>query len=125
MPPTASWPRRIVALFVDWFACSLAARLLLGEALWAPLGIFVLETALLTALIGGSFGQLVTGLRVVRVDGSGQPMTLLGSLIRSLLVAVVIPPLIFRPDGRGLHDIAVGSAAVRLSDLRNSSPSPR
>ncbi|MGD9961398.1 RDD family protein [Nocardioides sp.] len=120
MPPTASWPRRIAALFVDWFACSLAARLIFGDALWAPLGIFVLEVTVFTALIGGSFGQLVTGLRVVRVDGSGQPMNLLGSLIRSLLIAIVIPPLIFRPDGRGLHDLAVGSAAVRSADLRRA-----
>ncbi len=120
MPPTASWPRRILALFVDWFACTLVARLLFGDALWGPLGIYVVEATLLTTLIGGSFGQLVTGLRVVRVDGSGQPMNLLGSLIRSLLIAVVVPPLVFRPDGRGLHDLAVGSAAVRLADLRRS-----
>jgi hypothetical protein len=31
---------------------------------------------------------------------------------------VVVPPLIFRPDGRGLHDMAAGSMTVRLEDLR-------
>jgi len=118
VPPTATWPRRILALFVDWFACSLVARALLGADLWGPLGVFVLETALFTAFLGGSFGQLVTGLRVVRLDGSGRPLNLLGAFIRSLLIALVIPPLVFRPDGRGLHDLAVGSATVRSADLR-------
>ena len=26
----------------------------------------------------------------------------------------MIPPLVFRPDGRGLHDIAAGTATVTL-----------
>jgi uncharacterized RDD family membrane protein YckC len=26
----------------------------------------------------------------------------------------VIPPLVFRPDGRGLHDLAAGTAAFNL-----------
>jgi len=34
--------------------------------------------------------------------------------VRSLLIALVIPPLVFRPDGRGLHDLAVGSVTVPL-----------
>jgi hypothetical protein len=36
-------------------------------------------------------------------------------------VAVVVPPLIFRPDGRGLHDMAAGSRTARLEDLRAAS----
>ncbi len=33
-------------------------------------------------------------------------------MARTLLICLVIPPLIFRSDtGRGLHDLAVGSAA--------------
>ncbi len=42
--------------------------------------------------------------------------------MRQLLVAVVIPPLVFRPDGRGLHDIAAGSRTARLEDLKAASP---
>lgn len=126
MPPTASWLRRVLALFVDWFASTLVVVTVLGPGGWSTdpwsstytLGVFVLETAVFTALVGGSFGKLVTGLRVVRIDGSGRPLNLLGALVRSLLIALVIPPLIFRPDGRGLHDLALGSATVRLADLR-------
>ena len=68
-------------------------------------------------LLGGSFGKLVTGLRVVRTDGSGV-VALLPALLRSVLVALVIPPLVFRPDGRGLHDVLVGSVTVTVRDLR-------
>lgn len=45
-------------------------------------------------------------------------MPLLPSLARHILVALVIPPLVFRPDGRGLHDLAAGSATVTLETFR-------
>jgi uncharacterized RDD family membrane protein YckC len=117
---TASWARRILALGVDWLASTLVVVLLIGAEAWSedPLSgfyvlfVFVVESALLMALAGGSFGQLATRLRVVRYDGSGRPVDLLRALLRQVLVALVIPPLVFRPDGRGLHDMAVGSVTV-------------
>ncbi len=126
MIETASWARRILALFVDWFASTLVVIGLIGLGSWSEdrysgfytLGVFALETAVLTALVGGSFGKLATRLRVVRVDGDPRPIDLLRSLARSLMVCVVIPPLVFRPDGRGLHDLAVGSATVTLEEYR-------
>ena len=68
---------------------------------------------LLMAIAGGSFGQLATRLRVVRVD-SGRPLSLLVALMRQVLICLVVPPLVFRPDGRGLHDLAARSATVPL-----------
>ena len=122
---TASWGRRILALFVDWFACTLAVSLFTPvygvqnqTGQWWVVLAFVLETAVLTALSGGSFGKLATRLRVVRADGSGRPVGFLPALARSILVAVVIPPLVFRPDGRGLHDMWTGTATVTLETAR-------
>lgn len=123
---TASWSRRIGALVVDWFASILVVMLFMGPVGWLEspnsgfytLVTFVLQSALLIALAGGSFGQLATGLRVVRWDGTPRPLDLLRALLRQVLIALVIPPLVFRPDGRGLHDLAVKSAVVRLADLR-------
>ena len=117
---TASWPRRILALFVDWTACNLVLVAVMGPQGWSDsrdtglytLGLFILESTVLTALVGGSFGKLVTRLRVARVDGSGRPLDLLRSLVRVVLVCLVVPPLVFKPDGRGLHDLAVGSVTV-------------
>lgn len=127
---TASWLRRILALVVDWAASTLVIVAVLGPAGWSDsrwsgfdtLAVFVFESTLLMALVGGSFGQLATRLRVVPTDGSGRPMGVPRALLRQVLVALVIPPLIFRADGRGLHDLAVGSATVTLETaLRGTS----
>jgi uncharacterized RDD family membrane protein YckC len=80
---------------------------------------YVAESAVLTALAGGSFGKLATRLRTVRADGDPRPLDLLRAIARQIMVAVVIPPLIFRPDGRGLHDLAAGTATVTLETYRS------
>lgn len=124
MIETASWLRRIVALFVDWFASTLVVIGVIGLGGWSEdryagfytLGVFALETTVLTSFAGGSFGKLVTRLRVVRADGDPRLIDPLRSLARSLMVCLVVPPLVFRPDGRGLHDLAVGSATVTLEE---------
>jgi uncharacterized RDD family membrane protein YckC len=117
---TGSWPRRILALFVDWTACNLVLVAVMGPQGWSDsratglytIGLFILESTVLTALVGGSFGKLATRLRVVRVDGSGRPLDLLRSLLRVVLVCLVVPPLVYKADGRGLHDLTVGSVTV-------------
>jgi uncharacterized RDD family membrane protein YckC len=123
VPETASWARRVLALVVDWIACLGVTLLVLGVGGWSDspwsgsytLGIYVLENALFTAVVGGSFGQLATRLRVVRLDGTR--LDLGRALLRSVMIALVVPPLVFRPDGRGLHDMAVGSHVVPLGSL--------
>jgi uncharacterized RDD family membrane protein YckC len=117
---TASWGRRVLALIVDWFACVAVVSLFTpvfgttgGPGSTYTLVLFVLESAVLTCTVGGSFGKMVTRLRVVRVDNGGR-LDPLRSLARSILVALVIPPLVFRPDRRGLHDLAAGTATVTL-----------
>jgi uncharacterized RDD family membrane protein YckC len=117
VPAYASWPRRIIALFVDWIISTLVVIGFVGPhayahdpaSSWLVLGVFAVEVAVLTALAAGSFGQLLAGIRVFTTEG--RPLNLLLSVVRTLLICVVIPPLIFRSDsGRGLHDLAVGSA---------------
>ena len=116
---TASWPRRILALVVDWTASTLVVIAVLGPSGWSEsrssgvftMGVYIVESTLLTALVGGSFGKLATRLRVVRLD-SGRPPDLLRSLARVVLICLVVPPVIYKPDGRGLHDLAVGTATI-------------
>lgn len=121
-PETASFSRRFLALLVDWLACYLVVVLVVGgfsemggnnAASLYLMGLFVVESWLFTVLLGGSFGKLATRLRLVRMDGRGG-LDPLRALLRPVLVLLVIPPLVFRPDGRGLHDMAVGSRVVTL-----------
>jgi uncharacterized RDD family membrane protein YckC len=124
---TASWGRRILALFVDWIASTLVVIALVGledytdasgpESFYV-LVVYAVESALLTWLAGGSFGKLATRLRVVPIDGRPRPLNPLRLLVRQVLIALVVPPLVFRPDGRGLHDLFAGTATVTLQTYR-------
>lgn len=112
------WPRRILALFVDWFASLFVAALIVrsaglgpGWSTWLPLLVFWLESAVFLALAGGSFGQLAVRLHVRRLDGG--PITLPLALLRNLLICLVIPPVVYNRDNRGLHDLASGTIVVR------------
>jgi len=117
----ARWGRRILALGIDWIASMLVASLILGHNLWVPEGstgwrpivtllVFLAEATLLTALLGGSFGQLATRIHVARLDG--RPVNLLQALVRTALICLAVPPLIFNRDQRGLHDLAVGTITL-------------
>jgi uncharacterized RDD family membrane protein YckC len=125
--PTASWARRMLALFVDWIACTAAVVGFVGLDRYGEpgtpyqawtLGVYVLESALLTWLSMGSFGKLVTGLRVVPADGHVRLLNPLRVLGRQVAIALVIPPLVFRPDGRGLHDLLAGTSTVTRDTFR-------
>ena len=112
------WGRRIGALFVDWIASELVVgamvRLGLGASgwdAWLTMLVFLVEASVLTALVGGSFGQLVLRIAVVRLDR--RPVNLLVALLRTLLICLVVPPVIYNRDRRGLHDLAAGTVTVR------------
>ena len=50
-----------------------------------------------------SFGQRIFGLRVQDINTQQKPR-LIQSLIRTLLIILVFPPLLSTASGRGLHD---------------------
>ncbi len=106
----ASVGRRIVAYLIDSVACALIAYGLLRDQQLTLL-VFVVEVMALTWLAGGSAGQLAYGLRVIRLDG--RPTGLPRAALRTLLLCLLIPALIWDRDGRGLHDKAAGTVVVR------------
>jgi uncharacterized RDD family membrane protein YckC len=114
----ATWQRRVVALCLDWAACTLVAALVTGGAsmssrgaeAWLPMALFLLEGGLLTTLLGGSFGQVATRIAVIHLDG--RPVSLLVALLRTALICLVVPPLIYNPDRRGLHDLATTTLTI-------------
>ncbi len=114
----AGWGRRIAALFVDWIAAYFVATLVAHYAeLGADAGrslqllVFLAEVTLFTTFMSASFGQLALRIAVVRLDG--RRVTMLNALVRTVLICLVIPPVVFNRDNRGLHDLAVGTITLR------------
>jgi uncharacterized RDD family membrane protein YckC len=102
--------RRLGAIFIDWLLCELIAIALLHNQYWT-IAVFGVEVYLLTALTGFTVGKRLTGIRVIRLDG--RPVGLWWSLVRTVLLLAVIPPLVYDRDQRGLHDKAANTAVVR------------
>jgi len=121
----ASLLRRAGAIVIDWFASLFVATLIdtwaaaraggasyvIGADAITPLVVFFLEVTVFTWLTTASFGQRLVGISVVGLDG--QRLSLLKIAIRTLLICLVIPAVVYDGQGRGLHDRAVGSVAIR------------
>jgi len=110
----AGFGRRLLALIVDWVACEAIAlavfRTHAQVQLWT-LVLFAAEIWLLTGLTGYSLGKRLLGIRVARLDG--KPVGLVTSLIRTVLLLLIVPPLAMDKDLRGLQDKAAGTIVIR------------
>ncbi|MFD5816991.1 RDD family protein [Streptomyces sp. NPDC059618] len=108
--------RRLGALAIDWGLCLLIAYGLLtdgyGQATgnWALLVFFVLGV-LTVGTVGSTPGKRLLGLRVV-AEGGGRANPL-RVLLRTALLCVAVPPLIWDRDGRGLHDRLARTIEIR------------
>jgi uncharacterized RDD family membrane protein YckC len=107
----ASVGARVQAFGLDAVACALIAWGFWRDPVWST-PIFALEVLVLTTFLGASAGQFLVGLRVVRLDG--RPPGLLRALLRTLLLLLLIPVVIWDRDGRGLHDKVAGTLLVRV-----------
>lgn len=115
----ATWNSRISALFIDWGASMVVALGAFGVGVmtesgwraWMPLTVFFVQKALLTALTGGSFGQLITRIGVTRLDGG--PVGWWRSVVRAAMVCAVLPAVVVGAERRGLDDLVLGTVVVR------------
>ena len=110
LPMASNW-RKAQAITIDWIGSLFVAALLLDRS-WTLL-IFFLQVAIMTALTGASAGQRLRGIRIIDVN-TLQNIAPLGALIRTFLILLVIPAVVQTKQGRGLHDLATKSAAVRF-----------
>jgi hypothetical protein len=112
----------MLALVIDWILSLLAVAAVTGRNAWEhsdagltnsyiAFGVMALEIWLLTCLVAGSAGQIVMRIAVRRVGGG--ILDPLRASIRTILMLLVIPPVIYNRDQRGLHDLATDSIAVR------------
>ena len=114
----AGWWPRIGAMVGDWAASMVVAVALFGsevvnESGWQSfmiLAVYFVEASLLTTLTGGSFGQLIARIGVVRIDGG--PLGLWRPLLRTALKCLVIPHIVVGAERRPLTDMMLGTAVV-------------
>ncbi|MEU2395902.1 RDD family protein [Streptomyces sp. NPDC007369] len=113
----ARFGRRLGGVAIDWIACQVIAYGLItgGNATatgnWTLL-LFVALSILTVGTVGFTPGKRLLGLRVVAEDGGR-----LGfgrAVLRTLLLALVIPALVWDRDGRGLHDRMARAVQVRI-----------
>jgi uncharacterized RDD family membrane protein YckC len=109
--------RRLGALAIDWALCLLIAYGLLTHGYkpgstgnWALLVFFVLGV-LTVGTVGFTPGKRLLGLRIVP-EGGGR-LNPLRVLLRTALLCVAVPALIWDRDGRGLHDRMARTIEVR------------
>ena len=105
--------RRLGGFAVDTVLSGLVAGLFTAPELprnWSLL-VFVLEYVVFTVAFGQTPGMRLVGLRVVRMDRPAR-IDPLRALIRTLLLALLIPALIWDADTRGLHDRLSQTAVV-------------
>jgi uncharacterized RDD family membrane protein YckC len=113
----ASTGRRLLALLIDWWLCVIVTYGMIthGNMVktndWTLLVFFVLSV-LTVGTIGSTPGKRLLGLRVVRADGSRA--TLGQVAVRTFLMLLAIPAVIWDRDGRGMHDRLVGTVEVRM-----------
>jgi uncharacterized RDD family membrane protein YckC len=112
--------KRILALILDWAASILIVQAIPNGPAYGTqefslltLAIFAVEVALFTWTIGSSFGQRIVGLRVKAEKNDHNP-SLIQSLIRTILIVLIIPPLLAGADGRGLHDRITKTKIVKV-----------
>lgn len=114
----ASWSSRLVALLLDWAGSMAVAVGIFGTSVvigtgwrsWMILAVFFVQSSVLCTLAGGSFGQLICRIGVLRL--SRAPLGFLRAVARAALVCLVLPPLVIGADRRGLHDLVVATAVV-------------
>lgn len=97
---------------IDWTIALVISNFAFGGNQWATLSVFAVEQILLIGTLGYSIGHRIAGIRVVRLAG-GQPGPL-AAVVRTVLLCLVIPAVIFDPDHRGLHDKAMNTILIRM-----------
>lgn len=103
--------RRIAALAIDWAIASGVGYLFFGGDPMAILIAFAVLQYVFLVTASGSIGHMILGMRVVplvpRWIGPLRP------LVRTLLLCIVIPAVVWDRDQRGLHDQLAGTVLVR------------
>ncbi|SEQ50007.1 RDD family protein [Streptomyces sp. yr375] len=109
--------RRLGALAVDWGMSTLIASQLITHSYgqtasnWALLIFFVMGV-LTVGTLGFTPGKRLFGVRVLTLEtGTVNPLR---AVLRTALLCLALPALVWDRDGRGLHDRLAGTVEVRI-----------
>ena len=112
--------RRLAGVAIDWSIALLVSVIVFGYDLgarttesnvWLTPTIFALLQMVMIPLASGSIGHLLVGLRVVPITGGW--VGVWRPAVRTVLLCLVIPAVIWNKDQRGVHDLAAGTVLVR------------
>ncbi|MDO5677821.1 MAG: RDD family protein [Propionibacteriaceae bacterium] len=114
----ASWRARIAAMIGDWAASMVVAIAMFGTEVMTGSGwksfmimaVYFVEASILTALAGGSFGQLIARIGVVRVNG--QHIGWWRAIARTAMKCLVIPAVVVGAERRALNDLLLGTVVI-------------
>jgi uncharacterized RDD family membrane protein YckC len=110
---------RLGALCIDWLIAVLITSPFTGHRPFTPgsnspwvLVVFAAEYTVLVSLVGCTIGMRLCGIGIMRLDG--RRLSFPWVVVRTVLLVLVVPAVIYDRDRRGLHDKAAGSVVVRL-----------
>ena len=103
--------RRFAALAIDWAAAIVISVAFFDYDSWATLGIFAVVQVVFLLTANASPGHLLLGMRVVPVTGGY--LGLWRPFVRTILLCLVIPAVIWDRDQRGMHDRLAGTVLVK------------
>ncbi|MDR6613585.1 RDD family protein [Leifsonia sp. 1010] len=103
--------RRIAAIVIDWAIASLLSFAFFHYDSWATISIFAVLQIVFIPTLGGSVGHRALGMRVVAVRGGW--VGVWRPIVRTLLLCIVIPALVWDSDQRGFHDKIAGTVLIR------------
>jgi hypothetical protein len=107
----ARFGRRVAALAIDWTLSVVVAIAFFNYDGQATLVVFAIAQIAFITTLNGSVGHLLVGLRLVPVAGGR--IGILRPVVRTLLLCIVIPAVIWDRDQRGMHDRLAGTVLVR------------
>lgn len=112
------WGRRIGALFIDWLIVLGITLAIVGPPQpgddtfgLASLGVLVVMYVVLLMTARSTIGMWLLGLAVWPVGS--QHLSFVRVVLRSVLLALVIPAVVYDRDRRGLHDKAGATIVIR------------
>ena len=107
----ARFGRRLAAVAIDIALGALISYAFFNYDRWASLVIFVVMQIVFIILVSGSVGHLLLGMRVVPLKSGW--IGIWRPIVRTVLLALLVPALISDRDRRGIHDRVAGTVLVR------------